>query len=457
VKSFMGEVCRAAGPSESDDWVTGGADAGFEAPASVNLPRGPNQVVSGASLKDGVGMGLRSLGERVGINRATAGVLVAIGGLGLAEHLWRGFLGPYLETVTADLGQAVWVVAVFSAVLNLLEAPAYILGGRLAHRWGPRRTLAIGAIPLVLGFAVFATTQSPWAVVLTALLITNWEPLSLAATFDVVGASLPKERRTTAFALQSIQKRLPQVVGPLLGGLLFALGFGANLAVAFGLTAVVTLVQWRLLDRMQPKDAAPAQPMREVLAAIPPDLRRLLTAEIILRWSDWFTRDLAALYVIGVLGQSPTEWGGYLALAAFVALVTYVPVGRWVDRSPSPRPFIGLTFFLFALFPLNLALLPQTGLPVAVALAITYALNGLREIGEPARKALITTGFPPEIRARAVGLYWGLRSLAFWPAPLVAALLWTTIGPEWTFILGGSLGMLATLVFSRLVKAGAPP
>ena len=51
-------------------------------------------------------------------------------------------------------------------------------------------------------------------------------------------------------------------------------------------------------------------------------------------------------------------------------------------------------------------------------------LNGLRELGEPARKALITTGFAPEIRARAVGIYWGLRSFAFFPAPIVAALLW---------------------------------
>jgi MFS family permease len=387
-----------------------------------------------------------------GLNRATVAALVTIGGLGLAEHLWRGFLGPYLSTVTGGLGQAVWVMAAFSAVLNLLEAPAYIVGGSAAHRWGPRITLAIGALPLVAGFTVFAISQSPVAVVLAALLITNWEPLSLAATFDIVGAAVPRANRTTAFALQSIQKRLPQVVGPLIGGAVFGLGFGVNLGLAFALTGLVTLVQWHLLGRMKPKEAAPQAPMREVLRQIPPDLRRLLLAEIVLRWSDWFTRDLAALYVVGHLGRDPGEWGLYLALGAVVALATYVPVGRWVDRSPSPRPFIGLTFFLFALFPLNLALLPSSGLPVPAALAITYALNGLREIGEPARKALITGGFPPEVRARAVGLYWGLRSLAFWPAPLVAAALWTWIGPERTFLVGGALGMLATAAFSLGVR-----
>jgi len=51
------------------------------------------------------------------------------------------------------------------------------------------------------------------------------------------------------------------------------------------------------------------------------------------------------------------------------------------------------------------------------ALIIVFILNGLRELGEPARKALIAGGFPAETRARSIGLYWGLRSFAFCPAP----------------------------------------
>ena len=55
-------------------------------------------------------------GNPYGINRATVAVLVTIGGLGLAEHVWRGFLGPYLAHVTNDLGQAVWIMAAVPAV-----------------------------------------------------------------------------------------------------------------------------------------------------------------------------------------------------------------------------------------------------------------------------------------------------------------------------------------------------
>ena len=81
------------------------------------------------------------------------------------------------------------------------------------------------------------------------------------------------------------------------------------------------------------------------------------------------------------------------------------------------------------------------------ALAITFIVNGLRELGEPARKAMIASGFPPEVRARAVGLYWGLRSFAFFPAPIIAYVLWKHFGPDATFLIGGGIGLLGTAWF----------
>jgi hypothetical protein len=200
--------------------------------------------------------------------------------------------------------------------------------------------------------------------------------------------------------------------------------------------------------------------MREIMRTMPPELRRLLRAEILIRWGDWFARDFAVLYVVAMLtakwgwtDRAAAEAAGWLlALMATSALVTYIPIAKWVDRSASPRPFIGVTFLLFSLFPICLVLLPRAagalGLPVMAALAVTYVLNGLRELGEPARKALITTGFPPDVRARAVGIYWGVRSFAFFPAPLVAAFLWSRIGPDATFIIGGAIGLTGTLIYA---------
>jgi hypothetical protein len=207
--------------------------------------------------------------------------------------------------------------------------------------------------------------------------------------------------------------------------------------------------------------ADPARvPIGEVMRQMPADLRLLLRAEILIRWGDWFARDFAVLYVVSILtmrwGWSEREAtaaaGWLLALMAATALATYVPMAKWIDRAASPRPFIAVTFLLFAIFPICLVLLPRAagaiGVPVIWALALTFVLNGLRELGEPARKAMITTGFDPAIRARAVGVYWGLRSFAFFPAPIVASLLWLWLGPDLTFLIGGSIGILGTGLFS---------
>jgi len=299
-------------------------------------------------------------------------------------------------------------------------------------------------------------TNKPWAIVCGGLLLTNWEPLSVPATFDVVGSEVPKERRTIAFAVQSIQKRVPKMIGPWTGGLLVACSFLLNLYVAIGLVVLSVVFQAALLKRMKPKEDPNPVPLKQVLREMPADLRALLTAEIFLRWGDWFIRDFAVLYVVAVLGRSDAEAGFLVGLTSFAALATYIPISKLVDRAPSPKPFIGLTFFLFALFPLLMVWLPMfcrwCGLPIMAALVVAFVVNGLRELGEPARKALISSSFPKEYRARAVGLYWGLRSFAFCVAPLVAWLLWKEFGPEKMFLIGGAIGMYGTARFWLRVR-----
>jgi MFS family permease len=401
-----------------------------------------------------------------GLNRATLAVLAVIGCLGLSEELWSNFLSLHLRDEVAATGAAHAVASaaaymgVIACAKNLLEGVAYIAGGTVAHRFGPRVALAISAVPMAAGFAIMLTSSTPWAIAAGALLMTNWEPLSVPATFDVVGSAVRKERRTIAFAMQSIQKRLPKMIGPVIGGLAIgAVGYWLNLTLAIGFLALSVIIQLVLTSRMRPKAAPRAVPLGEILRTMPPALRRLLSAEIFIRWGDWFARDFAVLYIVSLLvdrygwtERAAAAAAGYLlAVMAATALATYIPVAKLVDRSASPRPFIGLTFLLFSLFPICLVALPKLtdaiGVPVIAGLVLTYVINGLREIGEPARKALISSGFPPDVRARGIGLYWGVRSFAFCPAPLVAAWLWTTIGPDATFLIGGAIGLSGTLFY----------
>ena len=122
-------------------------------------------------------------------------------------------------------------------------------------------------------------------------------------------------------------------------------------------------------------------------------------------------------------------------------LGAHPPVGR-MTAVVGLQPFIGLTFIFFALFPLSLALAPD-----GYGLIVAFVVWGLREIGEPARKALIVSLLPAPIRAQGVGLYWGIRGIAICWASLIGALVWFWLGPQALLYLAFAFGCAGAAVF----------
>lgn len=391
-----------------------------------------------------------SLRRRFGLNPQTGAILGGLFLVSLGEELWSPFLPHYLDT----LGASLLVIGLWSAGKNLLEGFLFWGGGSLSHRLGERGTLALVGLLPVLGYVVFLCTDSVPAAILASFLVGSWEAFSVPATFAVVGRSLTAEHRTAAFALQSIQKRLPRIVGPWIGGLVLAsLGVAAGvkvlLAVALVTALVAILVQWTFV-RGGPPAAPEAISKRAVWRAMPPLLKRLWWSDVLVRWGDWLARDFIVLYCLKTLGISTALFGTLVALQMTTALLTYFPVAAIVDRGHQ-RPFIGLTFLLFALTPLFFALARGPG-----GLVLAFLCYGLREIGEPARKSLITSSFPAEYRARGVGLYWSWRAFAIFPAPLVGALLWQAFGPRVLLGTACAVGLLGAALFTLFAGRREP-
>ncbi len=398
----------------------------------------------------------RSLSRALGLNAQTGALLAALFLVGLGEELWSPYLPKYLDT----LGASLVVIGLWSSGKNLLEGFLFWGGGNLSHRLGERGTLVLAGIVPVMGYVIFLATDSVPAAIVASFLIGSWEALAVPATFSVVGSSLTAERRTMAFALQSVQKRLPKIVGPLIGGLvLTALGIASGvrtlLVAALACALVSIVVQWVFIRRSQPREGNPVSISKaKVWREMPPFLKRLWWSDTLVRWGDWLVRDFVVLYCLNVLGITPALYGVLVALQMTVALATYLPVGAIVDRGHH-RPFIGLTFLFFTLVPAALALARGT-----TGLVIAFVVYGLREIGEPARKTLITSLFPAEYRARGVGLYWGWRAFAIFPAPLVGAFLWQAFGPRtllWCAFALGALGSAAFWIAARSRPTQATP
>ena len=403
-----------------------------------------------------------SLKNLLALNRTVGIILVSVLFFGLGEQLWSPFLPAYLDAklngsaTSSSSGvslTALLAVGIYACLRNLFEAACYVGGGQLTARLGDRGSLILFGALTVGGYVLFLASTAPLIAIIAALLIVGWEPLSVPVTFTTVATTVTTKNRGMAFALQSIQKRLPRIVGPAVAGFVLAaaarhyrsadVGYvigmrwlvGASLLL--GLGSLVMQVLW-----MPRYPAPPRGPSAlKVVRAFHPTLRRLLLAEVFTRWCDWLVREFVVLYLLVIRGVDPAWVGLLFALQNTVALLTYLPIGR-MTAVVGLQPFIGLTFIFFALFPLSLALAPD-----GYGLVLAFVIWGLREIGEPARKALIVSLLPAPIRAQGVGLYWGIRGLAICWASLIGALVWFWLGPQALLYLAFAFGCAGAAVF----------
>jgi MFS family permease len=100
------------------------------------------------------------------------------------------------------------------------------------------------------------------------------------------------------------------------------------------------------------------------------------------------------------------------------AMLVYLPVAYLADKT-TKKPFVVTTFMFFTIFPL--ILLVATSFWVMV---LAFVIRGLKEFGEPTRKALIMDLAPDGKKAATFGLYYLIRDTIVSLAAFGGALLW---------------------------------
>jgi MFS family permease len=127
------------------------------------------------------------------------------------------------------------------------------------------------------------------------------------------------------------------------------------------------------------------------------------------------------------------------------AMLIYIPVAYLADRS-TKKPFVVMTFVFFTFFPLVLYFCRSFEW-----LVLAFILRGLKEFGEPTRKALIMDLAPQNCKAGMFGLYYLLRDVVVSMAAVGGAFLWQ-IGPNLNFLVAFGCGALGTLAFAVFGK-----
>lgn len=385
----------------------------------------------------------RRIADYLGLERNVAAASAAVCLLGLGEELWKKFLPKYLEA----LGAGTLAIGLFGTVKDFLDALYQYPGGWLADRLGRRRAFLLFTALASAGYLVYLLSPSWPFVFLGLVLAMAWQSMASPAIFAVIGDALPRERRAMGFTLQSILKRVPMIISPILGGVLMAglgvaAGVRAGLAVTLVLAAVTVAV---VLAINVPLAAVDSVNIHGVWRSFHSALKRLLISDIIIRTCEGMAEVFIIIYVTNVTGISMARYGVLVAVQVTAAILVYIPAARIAGRI-GRKPFVIATFFCFALFPV--AVVMASGF---ASLVVAFIIGGLREIGEPSRKAMIVDFAEPQLRARSVGLYYLVRSLTITPAAAIGGLLWK-FAPQAPFVIAGAIGIIGTLVFAATVE-----
>lgn len=364
--------------------------------------------------------------------------------LGCGENLWRRFLPKYLEA----LGAPITAIGAFGTAEDFLDGVFQYPGGWVADRYGRRFALILFVCLAALGYVVYWALPS-WPIAFVGLaLVMAWTSMASPTLFAVVGDALPKSKRTMGFTVQSILRRVPIVIAPTIGGFAVA-AYGIRAGVRLGLVVSVVMaaitigVVSRLRIPIVPDDAPIT--LRHVWRAFPRSLRWLLVSDVFIRTCEGLVDVFLVLYAINVVGIGAPGFGIMIATQALTTILVQIPAARVAERT-GKKPFVTATFIAFALFPIGVAISKSFTL-----LLVAFIVGGLRELGEPARKALIIDFAAPALRGRVVGLYYLCRSMAIAPAAFVGGLLWR-VNPALPFYVAGAMGFAGVAAFVITVE-----
>jgi len=399
---------------------------------------------------------LNRIVEALGLRRSIVGMLSMAVLVGMGERMAERFLPVYLIA----LGSGMFWPGLLNGLNDVLGALYAFPGGWLADKIGVKRSLLVFNLLAIAGFALVVAIPNWRAVVIGSFLFLSWSAISLPGTMGLVSKSLPKQKHVMGVSLHSLVRRFPMALGPIIGGIFidrYGPVTGVRMAFAAAIAmALVALVAQQILIEEDKRPATPREiennPLR-LLRGFSPELKNLLVSDILIRFCEqipyayvvlWCMKDFAGARI------SATQFGVLTSVEMATAVLCYLPVARLADRG-SKKPFVLATFVNFALFPLVLLFCRTYG-----ALFIAFVVRGLKEFGEPTRKALIMELAPESRKAAAFGAYYLCRDAVISLAAFGGAYLWT-VSPALNLLTAFGFGIAGAIWFLAFGKDDSVP
>ena len=377
----------------------------------------------------------------LGLNTAIAAMLAMVVLIGLGEKMAERFLPLYLLA----LGGSTLSVGFLNGMDNLLSALYSFPGGWLSDRLGYKRALILFTLVAMFGYCIVIFVPTCQAVLVGAVFFISWTAVSLPAVMSMVSKVVGREKRAMGVTLHSFVRRIPMALGPVLGGLAIArygrvAGVRVAFVVALILGAAAIAFVWFFVEEQKDAKTEPVR-LKGMFKLISPDLRNLLASDILIRFAEQIPYAFVVIWVVNNNGVTPLQFGILTTIEMVTAMLVYVPVAWLADRYGKKR-FVLITFGFFTVFPLVLVFSKTFA-----ALAVAFVIRGLKEFGEPTRKALIMDLAPEHAKAGTFGTYYLIRDVIVSLAAFGSAFLWN-ISPQVNFLTAFGFGVAGTVIFA---------
>ena len=386
---------------------------------------------------------LRSAARFFGLRRSIVGLLGTVVLVGMGERMSERFLPIYVMA----LGGGAIAVGLLNGLQNLLNALYSYPGGYLTERLGSRNALLVFNLIAIAGYSIAIFLPAWPAVIAGSALFLSWSAISLPAMMNVVSKVLPPDKRTMGVTMHSLVRRIPMALGPVLGGAMimrWGERDGVRIALAWALVMAIAAIfmQQRMIPADAPSAGMPENP-RRLWAQLDPKLKNLLVSDILIRFCEQIPYAFVVIWCMKTLSSPVTavQFGVLTAIEMTTAVLIYLPVAAMADRTEK-KPFVLLTFVFFTLFPVALYFAHTFEW-----LVLAFVLRGLKEFGEPTRKAMILDLAPTDHKAGAFGLYYLVRDTIVSVAAFGGAFLWR-MDPSVNLFGAAAFGVAGTIWFA---------
>lgn len=385
--------------------------------------------------------GGRSVAQFLALQKHTVALLLMVILVGTGERIAERYLPLYLVA----LGGGIASIGIFSGLNNFVNALYSFFGGYISDRIGHKSALLLFNGMTIAGYSIVILFPYWQAVIVGSFFFLSWSAISMPATLDLVTRSVPLNKRAMGVSINSLTRRVPMILGPLAGGILIERfgetdGIRYSFMIAIVLAVVSLVLQQQMISPTEPnRSAARANPFA-LWKRMSLSLKNLLLSDILIRFCEQIPYAFVVIWCVSIAGISPVEFGALTTIEMITALLIYIPVAHFADKT-TKKPFVTATFVFFTLFPPALMYARSFTL-----LAAVFVLRGLKEFGEPTRKALILDLCPEENKAGMFGFYYLMRDSVVAIAALFGAWLWQ-ISPETNFLSAFAFGIAGTAWF----------